>query len=156
MEEKLKGVAGQKVITIRFEDLVNDSSGVVEKLLDNLSVSAEGREVSSSQEDFHKLIGGSQKHLHDNVKKAPDKSIAVKWKKYLRDGEVWLYEKMCGQELVQNGYKLHADPDTSYSEIIYVAARDLVHWFWLKVRNLFYYTFVDGSILQKLKGKRFE
>lgn len=155
-KKKLKGVADQSVITLKFEDLVNDSASVVDQLLDKLGVSASGREVSSSQEEFHKLIGKSQKHLHDNVKKVPDKSIAVKWKKHLSDGEIWLYEKMCGRELVENGYELCANLDTPMNKIVYVAVRDAVHWCWLKIRNIFYYTFIDGSILQKLKGKRFE
>ncbi|WP_027722511.1 sulfotransferase [Maridesulfovibrio zosterae] len=154
--KKLKGVADQPVINLRFEDLVADNQSVVSCLLDKLAISASGREISSTQEEFHKLIGNSQKHLHTNVNKAPDKSIAVKWRKNLSDAEVWIYEKMCGKLLVENGYDLYADSDTSAKEILSVAVRHAIHWCWLKVRNLFYYTFIDGSIIQKLKGKRFE
>ncbi len=155
-KKKIRGIRGDSVFSLRFEDLVADSESAVCKILDSLDISAEGRDVSSSQEEFHKLIGGSQKHLHENVRRAPDRSIAVKWMNTLGPEEVWLYEKMCGKELMANGYKLYADPQTSRAAIAALIVKDALHWIWLKLRNIFYYTFVDRSILQKLKGKRFE
>lgn len=155
-KKKLKGIRGESVLNLRFEDLVGDSNSVVLDLLDRLGVSDKGRDVSSSQEEFHKLIGGSQKHLHSNVKRAPDKAIAVKWMQRLSPAEIWLFEKLCARELLANGYTLHADPDTSRVSIAALVVRDAAHWVWLKLRNIIYYTFVDKSIMQKLKGKRFE
>lgn len=155
-KKKLRIAEEESVINVRFEDLVTESESVLQVILEGIGLSSAGRDISSSQQEFHNLIGGSQKHLHENVKREPDKSIAVKWMKNLTPAQIWLYERICGNELTANGYKLSADPATSRAAIAVLALYDGLHWVWLKLRNLFYYTFVDRSIMQKLKGKRFE
>ncbi len=155
-KKKFRRLAGQPLITIRFEDLVVNTAEIVDQLFDAIRISDRGREITGDQQDYHKLIGKKQIHLHTNVKSAPDKSIAVKWKNSLSDEEIWVYEQICRKDLVENGYELVDKKNVSRSGVICLLVRHGAHWIWLKVRNIYYYTFVDRSLMQKIKGKRFE
>ncbi len=155
-KKKLRRLADKDVIILRFEDLVADTAGSVDLLLDSMSISKVARAVTGTQQDYDKLIGKKQKHLHTNVKKDPDKSITVKWKKSLTDEEIWLYEYICRKELLDNGYDLIGRNDVSRVDVLMLIVRHSLHWCWLKLRNLFYYSFVDKSLIKKLKGMRFE
>ncbi|TIH18573.1 sulfotransferase [Marinifilum sp. JC120] len=147
---------GETLIRIRFEDLLANPEGEVVHLLDALDVSLAGKVISSTQQDYYQLIGKKQKHLHKNVGRDPDRKIALKWKDILSPAQIQLYELICARELLENGYELYAPGNVPFRESAGLIVGQAVHWIWLKVRNIFYYTFIDRSILHKLKEKRFE
>ncbi len=155
-KKKFRRLADQPLITIRFEDLVVNTAQIIDQLFDVIGISTGGREITGGQQDYHKLIGKKQIHLHTNVKSAPDKSITVKWMNSLSDEEIWVYEQICRKDLVENGYELVSNKDVIRSSVLCLLVRHAAHWIWLKARNIFYYTFVDRSLIQKIKGKRFE
>ncbi|NDV21837.1 sulfotransferase [Desulfovibrio sp. JC022] len=147
---------GQSLIRLRFEDLLADSEGAVTRLLGVLGVSPTGKEITYTQQDYYQLIGKKQKHLHENVGRDPDRKIAVKWKDILSPAQIQLYELICARELLENGYELYAPSNVPFTESAGLILGQAVHWLWLKVRNFFYYAFIDRSLLRKLKERRFE
>ncbi|NDV26514.1 sulfotransferase [Desulfovibrio sp. JC010] len=155
-KKMLRRLAGQSLIRLRFEDLLAEPEAEVSRLLAALGVSSAGREFVSSQQEYYELIGKKQKHLHANVGRDPDRKIAVKWKDRLSAAQIQLYELICGPELLQNGYELCAPGNVPFKESTGLILGQGLHWIWLKVRNIFYYTFIERSILRKLKEKKFE
>ncbi|WP_320175170.1 sulfotransferase [Maridesulfovibrio sp.] len=152
----IQRVAGESVIRLRFEDLLAAPEREVVRILDEFGVSPEGKKVVASQQDYSQLIGNRQKHLHQNVGKAPDRAIAEKWKERLSPAQIQLYELICAQELLQSGYKLCASGNVPFMDSVRVIVGQGGHWLWLKLRNVFYYTFIERSLLRKLREKRFE
>ena len=155
-KKMLRRLADQPMIRLRFEDLLANPEFEVSHLLDVLGVSDAGRERTSSQQDYYQLIGRKQKHLHKNVGKKPDRKIAVKWKDRLSPAQIQLYELICSRELLDNGYELCAPRDLPFKDSAKMILGQGLHWGWLKLRNIFYYTFIDRTIFRKLKEKRFE
>ncbi len=155
-KKMLRRTSGEGLIRLRFEDLLADPEREVSRLLDELGVSPAGKEINSAQQDYYRLIGKKQKHLHKNVGRDPDRKIAVKWKDRLSPAQIQLYELICARELLRNGYELQAPGNVSFKESSGMILGQGLHWLWLKVRNFFCYTFIDRSLLRKLKEKRFE
>ncbi|WP_419783408.1 sulfotransferase [Maridesulfovibrio sp.] len=155
-KKMLRRLDDQPLIRLRFEDLLKNPEFEVNHLLDVLGVSSAGREMTSTQQDYYQLIGKKQKHLHKNVGKKPDRKIAVKWKDRLSPAQIQLYELICARELLDNGYQLCAPRDLPFKESAKMILGQGLHWVWLKLRNIFYYTFIDRSIFRKLREKRFE
>lgn len=144
------------LIRLRFEDLLAAPKWEIARVLDALGVSVAGKEITSAQQDYYQLIGKKQKHLHTNVGRLPDRRIAVKWHERLSPSQIQLYELICARELIRNGYKLCAPGDVPFKDSVCLIVGQGAHWCWLKLRNLFYYTFIERSFFRKLQEKRFE
>ncbi|WP_320008738.1 sulfotransferase [Maridesulfovibrio sp.] len=155
-KKMLRRLDDQPLIRLRFEDLLANPEYEASRLLDALCVSHAGRLVTSTQQDYYQLIGKKQKHLHKNVGNKPDRKIAVKWKDRLSPAQIQLYELICARELLENGYKLCAPRSLPFYESVKIILGQGLHWIWLKLRNISYYTFIDRSIFRKLKEKHFE
>lgn len=154
---RLSTAAGGNLLEIRYEDLMQSPEGVLERVLDFLDVPREGRIMTKSQADYYVRIGQAQKHLHKNVSRGVDGSIAHKWKRQLEPVDIYLYERLAGPMLRKYGYELTSaamKQDLRFK--VRVAGRFLyytVHYLTVKVRNTLYWAFAERSLFRRVYVK---
>ncbi|MBI3643584.1 sulfotransferase [Candidatus Acetothermia bacterium] len=95
------------VLIVRYEDLVTEPREIIAKILWFLGVTCND-DVMDNLLFSHtpKYIYERDRHLHENVGKAPQKDRASAWKKTLSPKEIKTFEKIAAKELVSQGYDL--------------------------------------------------
>lgn len=105
-KRKMKILTGdERVVNVKYEDLLEDRNRVLNGILDQLGVADEDREVSKAAEQYSDSIGERQKHLHSNVASEPDSSIATRWKRELTMFDILVYEILNRRQLESYGYE---------------------------------------------------
>jgi len=85
---------------VRYEDLLNDPSGVINRLLDFLGVAAE----DAADGTYESKIPSSQQHLHRNLGSGMMKERIDAWREELRTDEIYFLQNVLKRTLRGNGY----------------------------------------------------
>jgi hypothetical protein len=94
----------ERLLEIRYEDVLGDADAELEKVLDFLGVSPPDRRVVRGQEAYSSGIGARQKELHLNVGRSPDRAIADRWREELPPVEERVFSAVARAELRRFGY----------------------------------------------------
>jgi hypothetical protein len=98
-----------RFISVKYEDLVNDSTGVMARVCNFLGV--EGGKTEDIL-DYYNRIPEEQKHLHTLIKEAPRKDRIDAWRSTLSDAEIWIVERYTAGFLKSYGYEfVNIKPD---------------------------------------------
>lgn len=93
-------IAADAWIEVRYEDLLSDPVGQLERICRFIGV------------DYSDLMFG---YVDDTSYKVPDASLAYQWKKRMGRHDVRMLEEKLGQRLVSRGYELSGHPALSVS-----------------------------------------
>lgn len=108
--QKLKKVTEHEdiIFTVRYEDLVKNTNGVMDKVLDWMNVQEESRKKIKSRINYYETIGTQQKRLHKNLTREPNPGYTDKWQNQLTVSELSLLNYWCEKYLTKYGYVLKA------------------------------------------------
>ncbi len=93
----------ERIIEVRYEDLVQQPQDVCGRIRQFLGLSGFGNTASSAL--YSNRIPDKEKALHANVAKVPVKDNVTKWKKGLSKGDVILFEYFAYDMLHKKGYR---------------------------------------------------
>jgi len=92
-----------RLISVKYEDLVNDSTSVMARVCNFLGVEGEKAEDTVG---YYNMIPEDQKHLHTLVKEAPRRDRIYAWQDTLSNDEIWIIERYTARFLRGCGYGL--------------------------------------------------
>jgi hypothetical protein len=96
-------------ISVKYEDLVNDSTSVMTRVCNFLGIEGERTEGTL---DYYNKVPAEQKHLHTLIKEAPRKDRINAWWSTLSDAEIWIIEQYTARFLKSYGYEfVNIKPD---------------------------------------------
>ncbi len=105
---ELAAPLGQRLLTIRYEDLVRDPVPTLQQTLDFLGVERSHREPEGEVEDFYRdKIPATHRHLHAGLKRPLSTGSIDAWCSDLSPHEILLYEVENTASLAEYGYALH-------------------------------------------------
>lgn len=87
------------IITIRYEDLLNDTFEQVAKCAEFLDIS-----ISVGESSYEKKIGKAQSHLHGNVGKGAIKSRSDAWRDGISQSDKNVIAFLCRSQMLGLGY----------------------------------------------------
>ena len=104
----------ERVLRVRYEDLVTDLEPVIRKVCDFLAIDFEASMLDPDQELLLTPAEREAGH-HRNVSKPVDAAFVEKWKSELTAAEVALVEHVAGEVIAEAGYEVGEpmEPDAS-------------------------------------------
>lgn len=143
---------------VKYEELVQNEDRELWKVLDYLNVPSEKRLKTKTKSDYFVVINPPEKHLHGNILKNGSRDITTRWKDGMRAAEVYLYEKVNGDDLKKYGYDLVYDDETTHAFLKIKAVLWACHFFLKNVMNnitllIEYSLKKDVSIIKVIKRK---
>lgn len=107
------------ILWIRYEDLLEDTVGQIEKCAGFMGVP-----VLIGDSIYENLIGKAQGHLHENVGKAPIKSRSDAWQGGVSQSDKNVIAFLCKEQLMGLGYELGNENRLNVMPlVIWLAAR---------------------------------
>ena len=101
--KKIRDLKDKKwLYIIKYENLILNKEEEIEKLLEFLEV----KDKTKTNSDYYRNIPLSQKHLHYNLNKPPQKDRINGWKNELKKEEIYMFQKVSGKYLSGLGYNL--------------------------------------------------
>lgn len=86
---------------VKYEELILNFDAEIERILGQIGIAS--TEDFSSTASF--ALPANQRHLHENINKAPDPAILMKWKNELSEREIRIVSELTADELLHSGYK---------------------------------------------------
>jgi hypothetical protein len=140
----------ENCLNIRYEDLVENVDFTCKKVLDFLEI--ENHNISKKSFEYFRKIGVSQKHLHENVKKEPDRKNINNWKETLSVSEIDSISYLNKKELEMLGYKVDK---VNFFNAIYFTVYSSIKFSIIKIIRIFHILVRDPELLLKKINKRF-
>lgn len=154
---QLAAASGERVLTIRYEDLVRDPEATVSRVLDFLDVPAHQRRAEREIVDYYRdKIPDSHRYLHTGLREPVSAQAINAWRTELQPHEVLLYEKTSARALTDLGYELQRQgtpqplPVRIRAQALYLAgvARWALGWISSGVR----YALTPRILMQKVRS----
>lgn len=139
-----------KVLTIRYEDLLKDSEKTLHAVLDKLNIPQNLREKTKKQEDYFLDLGKRQKPLHQHVKERPQEDFIDKWKKDLSKKEIMVYTWWSEKYLEKYVYEI---PEIYRPQVYVYSSQYLILYLFNKAINAIKLLRNPARLRLKLKRK---
>lgn len=146
------------MITVRFEDLVNEPESTLRLLGDSLNLTEAERVLAKSPEQFAQEIGDSQRHLHKRVGSRPQSTRIDAWRSRIRPADARVIDLIAHSSLSALGYAPYDDHPLGVVETLRVRA----HWAWSYLRfvprylaKLYLFTVKEHALRKRIRKKLF-
>lgn len=104
---EMAATLGQRVLTIRYEDLARDPEATVQQALDFLGLDTDQRKPERDVSDFYRdKIPETHRYLHPRIREPIAPDPIDEWRSRLAPHEVLLYETKNASKLEEHGYAL--------------------------------------------------
>ena len=100
----------EKLITVQYEDLIENNEGTLNFILDRLDIPSELRKKTKPQRDYFHNMGARQKSLHQNIREQLQTGFIAKWKEELSNKEIMVFTYWAGNYLEKYGYETSVSP----------------------------------------------
>lgn len=99
--------SGINALFIKYEELVQNPASTLKQITGFLDTPYEDQMMNFT-EDYKKNITTTEiaTGVHTKLKRLPELSDIYKWKNSLSNNEIWKFESVCYEELLQSGYEI--------------------------------------------------
>jgi len=122
-----------RVMRVRYEDLVLDPHSTLQGLCDFLQVEYEPNMVTGTGFRVPKQIAA----IHPYVGTAPNTSRIYAWQNRLTQRQIEIFEAIAGQFLLCFGYELVASPNARAAQGLELLSLGIQEFFWARIANRF-------------------